>query len=277
MPRETGGPSPAEREQSKTVKLSKRSIFVLPAFGGSGMSGEGLFSPEAFENAAKDREKNEYYWNMLVRYVHESGFIPPPGRGVRILELGCGVAPRAQVLRNFLSGADYPLDDRYDIQAEYVGIDNDSAAIERAKERNKVWVDWNKPARLPEGMKFISADATDLSETEGVPAEVDFVMIQHPRTVEEAHFVDWQKIFNEGLSRLSESGILLATFYAESELENFKRAVLPHLDAVVVLQDQRNVEQNPKVDVPDVKSESGYNYDNFVIVLAKKKVDSDAK
>lgn len=165
-----------------------------------------------------ERIAKERFWNMLVSNVNENNFEVPLDRNIKVLDLGCGVCEEKNVVNAYFGGSNNP--NLLNKNVELFGIDNDVEAVRLANEK--------VPSDYHDNYKFINGDATDLAKYPEIPSSVDVVILRHQQMFQPNYNNDyvietelWEKIFEQGLKKLSDKGVYIVTSYTSDEHERF--------------------------------------------------------
>lgn len=192
------------------------------------------------------------YWNTLVSYVPRSGFRPPRNGKLTVLDLGCGTANYAVVLKSYFEGNKRYLDDS-GRKVRYIGVDIEPKFLNVAREIFR-----NDP-----GYHFIQGDARYLDRYPGIPGKVEVVILRHPGPF--LPFLEgsevWPEIFEAAVNKVKKNGFLLFTCYAESEKEELLKILgrLPRYQVVLA-------EKNPYGIVAGTSNHPEYKFDQWVVI-----------
>lgn len=165
-----------------------------------------------------------------------------PG-GMRILNLACGRCDEAETLVSVgqeLAGNNH---------VEMVGADIRIREILQARENH---------ANLP--AKFLIEDATQISRHKELGEDFNLVFLRHQNFWHGQEV--WKKIFDQGIARLDENGLLVITSYFDVE----HKLALDALKAIgmEVVSNKRNRASRALSDAP------GKSVDRWVAVLRRK-------
>ena len=164
--------------------------------------------------------------------------------GMRILNLACGRCDEAETLVTVgkeLVGETNPV--------EMIGADIRIREILQAREHH---------ANLP--AKFLIEDATQISRHKELGEDFNLVFLRHQNFWHGQEL--WKKIFDQGIARLDENGLLVITSYFDVE----HRLALDALKAIgmEVVSNKRNTASRALKDAP------GKSVDRWVAVLRRK-------
>lgn len=167
----------------------------------------------------------------------------PGAGGMRILNLACGRCDEAEALVTVgqeLAGTH---------QVEMIGADIRIREILQARENH---------ANLP--AKFLIEDATQISRHKELGEDFNLVFLRHQNFWHGQEV--WKKIFDQGIARLDENGLLVITSYFDVE----HKLALKALEAagMEVVSNKRNRASRALADAP------GKSVDRWVAVLKRK-------
>ncbi len=184
------------------------------------------------------------YWNTLVEYIPKSGWRPPRDGKLTILDLGCGDAYYAVVLRAYFEGNNLYSNDR-GRKVNYIGVDISTGDIAKARGHYR-----SSPA-----YHFVLGDAREIAGMPQIAGQADLVVIRHPDLG-----AAWSEIFQAAQKKLRPGGLMIFSTFVMGEkdvlLEMLKD--VPGLE-IVVAEKNHCLRGNEPLGTPD-----GY------IVIAKK-------
>lgn len=159
----------------------------------------------------------------------------------RILDLACGRCDEAETLVKVI-GEESKADD-----VKLIGADIRIREILQARERTE---------KL--GAEFLLEDATKLSHHKQLGDDFDMVFLRHQNYWHGPEV--WKKIFDKGLARLNEDGLMVITSYFDKEHQLALEA-LQKLGAEVVLSKRNDVSRELET--------QGKSVDRWLAVLKK--------
>jgi SAM-dependent methyltransferase len=192
------------------------------------------------------------YWNTLVHYAPKSGFRPPRDKKITVLDLGCGTANYAIVLKSYFEGNRRYLDDSGE-KVRYIGVDIEPKLLNVAREI----------FRDSPGYRFIEGDARYLDRYPEIPPKVEVVILRHPGPfLPDLEGADvWPEIFQAAIGRVKKNGFILFTHYAEAEKDELLKILAKMPQYKIVL-----VEKNPYGVVAGTSNHPDYKFDQYVVL-----------
>jgi len=210
---------------------------------------------EGAKNIGAERQN---YHTMLEYFVPDTVFPKRDRGGTAVLELGCGKADGAIVLRTYFG--DYT--GTYGDRCIYFGIDLDEKAIDDAKRRYSYYEGQvsQGSTQIP-GFTFFCGDATDLSTFPEIPTQVDILVLRHQQISSNAEV--WKRMLVGGIDKIAQGGVTLITSYSEVEHNMMVRLVQGlNLRGVEIVKNEKNSNSTSL-------SYEKISRDNFVLVLKK--------
>lgn len=191
------------------------------------------------------REDQACLWNLLATLIPRTPFAIPEGKGVKILDIGCGAAESASPLVEYFKGAEKQH------RVAYLGVDIEPRAIARAKTANWGCAECN----------FQIADATDFDSFANDEERFDVILVRHPGPMREPGLTEiWRRIAKEAMEHLSEKGVIIVTDYFCDEYRFMRHLFKEELGATEYLSG-RNPFSRP--------FHQNLNRDNFVAIYGK--------
>lgn len=121
----------------------------------------------------------------------------PAGKDLRLLNIACGQCDEAETLVNFAKA-------QTSGDVKLIGADIRIREILQARENH---------AHLP--AEFLLEDATKLSKHKELGENFDMVLLRHQNYWHGPEL--WKRIFEEGLTKVSDDGLLVITSYFDKE------------------------------------------------------------
>ena len=155
--------------------------------------------PQEFAEAIElERQR---FGDILGNVLQACGYVAPRHR-VNILSLACGVSVEAPVLVEQFGGGQIP-----EQEVNITGIDLSARNVELAREHT---------TDLPGFHHFLVGDARNLNDLAyHVPSEVDVALFRRQNIGNQPPV--WEKIFEEGMTRVHDDGIGIMTSINWSE------------------------------------------------------------
>ncbi len=152
-------------------------------------------------------DHNPFVREDMARLKNALGQIMPEELGkseqTRILNLACGECWEAETLIDLMANK------KNSDHVELVGVDIRGRELLRASER------MSKSAKGDSKSHFILDSATKLGDHSELQNNFDLVFLRHQNMYNGRQV--WEKIFDQGLSRLSDDGLLVITSYFDHE------------------------------------------------------------
>lgn len=165
-------------------------------------------------------------WSELLRaYVPITEYQTPQERGVRILDIGCGVCPEALSLNRYFGKLERKGRDIFD-DVEFIGVDIDEKLIASARFRYEI-PDWDSSSIqwVPEpGYRFIPGDATKIHDL--VQGRVDVLVYPHPEILHRDEV--WAKIIDASALLQYPGDLVIATVRFPGEKDTIVSRFQPH-------------------------------------------------
>jgi hypothetical protein len=155
--------------------------------------------------------------DALLREKVSPHLKPAAGKDLRLLNIACGQCDEAETLVNFARA-------QTSGDVKLIGADIRIREILQARENH---------AHLP--AEFLLEDATKLSKHKELGEDFDMVLLRHQNYWHGPEL--WKRIFEEGLTKVGEDGLLVITSYFDKE-HQLALDALQNLGAELVLTHQ---------------------------------------
>lgn len=159
------------------------------------------------------RKENAALGSLLKKALRQTGWAPPPGpdgRPLQILDLACGSCREAETLveaaRSLPAGAGDPGNVR---DVRFVGADIRDREIEEAVARARA------AGVSAAEFEFLHEDCSRLDRNGQLGEGFDLTFLRHQNYWNDREI--WHRIFEQGLARLNEDGLLVITSYFDRE------------------------------------------------------------
>ena len=136
----------------------------------------------------------------------EKPVLPPDDAPVSILDVACGACDEAAVLSDFFSQLKSG-DGTRPLPVEFVGTDVRERELDEARDRFR--------SADGKSFEFLAGDASRLSQHRALREKFDVVFFRHQNLYHGRTL--WQRIFEQGLARLNDDGLLVITSYFDRE------------------------------------------------------------
>lgn len=175
---------------------------------------------------AQEAEENRRLQRLVAKLLKEAQLKPAEKKPFQILDIACGECREAETLvkvaQELREGSDPGL-------VRLVGTDIRNREVEDAARRFR--------NREDAKFEFLVEDASKLGRNKEM-GEFDLAFIRHQNFYLGA--TEWKHIFEQGLAKLSEDGMLVITSYFDKEHELAKRAIVEAGGELIVT--ERNLE-----------------------------------
>jgi hypothetical protein len=172
--------------------------------------GDSLYEAEVNGDVGRLEQLLERVVAPLARENLPRVALAPP---LTLLNLACGSCDEAQMLADFCARLAGP-EARAPVPVHVIGADVRTPQLEEARARFR--------SSAERKFEFLAADASRLDEHRELPGAVDVVFFRHQNLFHGRRL--WHRIFDQGLSKLSEDGLLVITSYFDREHELAIRA-----------------------------------------------------
>lgn len=176
---------------------------------------------------AQEAEENRRLQRILSRLLKESKFNPTGERPLQLLDIACGECREAETLVKVAQELQ-PGDKLAPVRL--VGTDIRDREVEDATRRFR--------SRQDAQFEFLVEDASKLDRNREMGGEFDLAFIRHQNFWLGA--TEWKRIFEQGMKKLSEDGVLVITSYFDREHELATRAIAEAGGELIVT--ERNLE-----------------------------------
>jgi chemotaxis methyl-accepting protein methylase len=175
-----------------------------------GLAGDG---GEAMRAAMIEPSPDELTLQRLLTSALETAGAPAAREEVQVLDLACGACREVEVV----SAAALEKLGRKGAGLRFVGADIRGAQIGEARDRARKLTE--KGAKV----EFMEADCAKLDAHGELGREFDLVFLRHQNFWHERKA--WRRIFQNGMERLNDSGLLVITSYFDLEHELAVKAI----------------------------------------------------
>lgn len=157
-----------------------------------------------FPSNSAEADENERLHAILTKLLRKGHFAPRKDVALQLLDIACGECREAETLiqvAQTLRGANHgaPL--------RFVGTDLRKREVEDAAQRFR-----SRPAAT---FEFIVENAAQLDRHQQLGQEFDLAFIRHQNFWLDG--LQWKHIFEQGLTKLSDDGLLVITSYFDHE------------------------------------------------------------
>lgn len=200
---------------------------------------------------AQEAEENRRLQKLLGKLLRESGLNPAQKKGqpFQILDIACGECREAETLIKVAQEFQSP-DSKAEVRL--IGTDIRNREVEDAARRFR--------SRKDAKFEFLVENASRLDRNKEIGQDLDMAFIRHQNFWLDG--TEWKRIFEQGLAKLSDEGLLVITSYFDREHELAKAAIAEAGGELIVT--ERNLE-SIELAIP------GKSVDRHVAVFRRKK------
>lgn len=160
----------------------------------------------------QEAEENRRLRRVMTRLLREAKFAPIAGQATQILDIACGECREAETLVKMVHEFQlYPNTD----PVRFVGTDLRHREVDDAARRFKNSTDAK--------FEFFAEDASKLHRHREIGEQFDLAFIRHQNFWLDG--TQWKRIFEQGLAKLNEDGLLVITSYFDREHERAQEAI----------------------------------------------------
>lgn len=162
------------------------------------------------------RKENAALGRLLKKALKQTGWTPPPGpdgRPLQILDLACGSCREAETLveaaRSLPAGPTRQGNAEQAREVRFVGADIRDREIEEAAARAQA------AGIVAADFEFLHEDCSRLDRNSQLGDGFDLAFLRHQNYWNDREI--WHRIFEQGLARLNDDGLLVITSYFDRE------------------------------------------------------------